>query len=68
MGVDSGSYAEVRNTPRQIRPSVRPRRETRELEASQRRMYELECSRVHSCSFVCSYENVDHYEPMVSMQ
>ncbi len=59
--IDSGSYNEVRSTP------VRERVDTSRVSQTEGRVYELECSTVPKCSFVCSYENVSHYEPMVRL-
>ena len=66
--VDSGSYAEVRTSPRH-RPSRRPRTATVDTvdETVQRRVYEFESSRSQGVSFECSLENVNHYESMVSV-
>ncbi len=65
--IDSGSYAVVRHTSVHTRAAlVSPRTNTEEMETSQRHVYELEISsRTRGCSFECSYENVNHYEPMV---
>ncbi len=65
--IDSGSYAVVRHTSVHNRAAlVSPRENREEMEASQRHVYELEISsRTRGCSFECSYEDVNHYEPMV---
>ena len=66
--VDSGSYAEVRTSPRH-KPSRRVRTATEDTvdETMRRRVYEFESSRSRGVSFECSFENVNHYEPMVSV-